>query len=98
MKHVDNGPPYPDEIVFVGVGAIYRLNQSWPHSTTIQVLDRTVGNMDYVGKHRLGKFWQTEMGTRYFFGSGNLRQNDGVGFGTPVGSVDRPLDIGDTWE
>lgn len=52
MKHVDNGPPYPPEIVFVGVGAIYRLNQSWPHSETIHVLDRVVGNMEYEGKHR----------------------------------------------
>lgn len=64
MKHVDNGPPYPDEIVFVGVGAIYRLNSCWPKSENIAVLDRVVGNMDYVGKHRLEPPWPK--GVRYF--------------------------------
>ncbi|AID58910.1 hypothetical protein PBI_GAIA_91 [Mycobacterium phage Gaia] len=50
MKHSDDGllsPPFEGR-VFVGCGAIYRLGDG-----PIHILDRVVGEPDYIGKHRL---------------------------------------------
>lgn len=91
MKHVDNGPPYPDEIVFVGVGAIYRLNSCWPKSENIAVLDRVVGDLNYVGKHRLCRHLVPNV--RWFDKRGELCHEL-----EPIEHVGRMLDTGEVWD